>query len=143
MLDKVCAYACNYAHDGVVIINEPSWIMTKFMFTKSQVHRVVKRMSKDYQRAYQKALEDLEDLDKADVLEPNNASTLNNRGVVKIILKEYQGALEDFEKADVLEPNNAFTLKSRGVVKKMLKEYQEALEDLTRLMFSNQTMHSP
>ncbi len=85
----------------------------------------------------------MEDLDKADVLEPNNAFTLMSRGNVKRMLKEYGGALEDLDKADVLEPNNAFTLRSRGDVKKILKKYQGALETLTRLMFLTQTMHSP
>jgi tetratricopeptide (TPR) repeat protein len=52
----------------------------------------------------------LEDLDKANVLEPNNAFFLRSCGEVKRNLKDYQGALEDLDKADVLEPNNAFTL---------------------------------
>jgi len=46
----------------------------------------VKRMLKEYQGA-------LEDLDKADVLEPNNAFTLRTRGIVKNMLDDYQGAL--------------------------------------------------
>jgi len=59
----------------------------------------------------------LDDLDKVNVFEPNNAFTLQSRGDVKRILKDYQGASEDLDKADVLEPNNAFTLQSRGNVK--------------------------
>ncbi|CAK9860442.1 unnamed protein product [Sphagnum jensenii] len=70
----------------------------------------------------------LEDLDKADVLEPNNAFTLKYRGDVKRTLKEYKRALEDLNKADVLEPNNAFTLIVCGDVKYMLDDYQGALE---------------
>jgi tetratricopeptide (TPR) repeat protein len=85
----------------------------------------------------------LNDFDKADVLKPNNASTLRSRGNVKRMLKEYQGALDDLDKADVLEPNNAFTLTIRGNVKRMLDDYQGALTTLTRLMFLNQTMHPP
>jgi tetratricopeptide (TPR) repeat protein len=80
-------------------------------------------MLKEYQGA-------LEDLDKADVLEPNNASTLRIRAIVKTVLKECQGALEDLDKADVFEPNNASTLTIRGDVKYMLNDYQGALEDL-------------
>jgi tetratricopeptide (TPR) repeat protein len=81
---------------------------------------------KEYQRA-------LEDLDKADVLEPNDAFTLRNRGVVKMMLKEYQGALEDLDKADVLEPNHAFTLTIRGNVKYMLDDYQGTLETIDKV----------
>jgi hypothetical protein len=52
----------------------------------------------------------LEDLDKVDVLEPNNAFTLQICEEVKKILHDSQGALEDFDKAHVFKPNNAFTL---------------------------------
>jgi hypothetical protein len=54
----------------------------------------------------------LEDLDKADVFEQNDAFTLQVRGVVKRMLKDYQGTLEDLEKVDVLEPNNEVICKS-------------------------------
>jgi tetratricopeptide (TPR) repeat protein len=74
----------------------------------------------------------LEDLDKADVLEPNNAFTLTTRARVKRMLHDYQGALEDLDKADVLEPNNAFTLRTPTDVKRMLHDYQGALEDLDK-----------
>jgi len=88
-------------------------------------------MLKEYQGA-------MEDLDKADVLEPNNAFTLGTRGNVKRMLKEYQGALEDLDKVDVIEPNNVFTLMSCGTVKYMLDEYQGALETKIRFIIFNQ-----
>jgi tetratricopeptide (TPR) repeat protein len=62
-------------------------------------------MLKDYQGA-------LEDLGKVDILEPNNAFTLNLNGNVKNMLEDYHGALEDLDKVDVLEPNNAFILRT-------------------------------
>ncbi len=68
-------------------------------------------MLHDYQKA-------LENLNKVDVLEPNNAFTLQRHGEMKIMLN-YQGALEDLDEADVLEPNNAFTLQSCGIVKNL------------------------
>jgi tetratricopeptide (TPR) repeat protein len=54
----------------------------------------------------------LEDLDKAYVIEQNDAFILRSRGDVKRMLKDYQGALEDLDKAHVIEPNNVFFLKS-------------------------------
>jgi hypothetical protein len=63
----------------------------------------IKTMLEDCQRA-------LRDLEKVNVLEPNNAFTFKWHGHVKKILKDYQGTLEDLDQADVLEPNNAFTL---------------------------------
>ncbi len=83
----------------------------------------------------------LKDLDKANVLEPNNASTLRTRENVKNMLKEYQGALEDLPEAYVLEPNNAFTLMSRGDVKYELDDYQGVLEDLDRADVLEQCIH--
>jgi len=61
----------------------------------------------------------LEDLDKSDVFEPNNAFILHNRGNVKTMLDDYEKALEDFDKANVLDPNNAFILQSHGIIKKL------------------------
>jgi hypothetical protein len=55
----------------------------------------------------------LQDLDKANVLEPNNVFTLTIRGDVKYSLDDYKGALEDLDKVDVHEANDAFTLKTR------------------------------
>jgi len=60
----------------------------------------------------------LEDFDKADVFEPNNAFTLRTRGEVERMLNDYQGALEEFDKVDVLEQNNAITLKIHGKCKR-------------------------
>jgi tetratricopeptide (TPR) repeat protein len=78
---------------------------------------------KDYELA-------LQDLDKADFLEPNNTFILQSHGDVKNMLKDYQETLENLNKANFFEPNNAFILRNYGNVKKMLKDYQGALEDL-------------
>jgi tetratricopeptide (TPR) repeat protein len=69
----------------------------------------------------------LEDLDKANVLDLNNASTLGSRANVKYMLHDYQGTLEDLDKANVLDPSNASTLRSRANVKYMLHDYQRSL----------------
>jgi hypothetical protein len=63
----------------------------------------------------------LEDLDKANVLEPNHVVTLTISGNVKYMLDDYQGTLEDFDNANVLEANTAFTWKTCGNFKRMLK----------------------
>jgi len=44
----------------------------------------------------------LEDVDKANVLQPNDTFTLRARGDLKTMLHKYQGLLEDLDKADVL-----------------------------------------
>jgi hypothetical protein len=65
----------------------------------------------------------LDDLDEFNVLEPNNAITLQLRGNVKRMLKDYQISLKDLDEVDVLEPNNAIILQSCGTVKWMLYDY--------------------
>jgi hypothetical protein len=48
----------------------------------------------------------LEDLDKVDVLGPNDAFTLRTRGDLKRMLKDYQGASETIVKVHHLQPND-------------------------------------
>ncbi len=52
----------------------------------------------------------LADLNKANILKPNNAFTLNVRAYVKRMFGDYQGALEDLDKVNVIGRNNPFTL---------------------------------
>jgi tetratricopeptide (TPR) repeat protein len=78
---------------------------------------------KDYQGA-------LEDLDKADVLEPNNAFTLITHANTNLSLNKYQFALETMEKVRVLEPNNYLILQTQNWWKWMLTEYQPMIESL-------------
>jgi tetratricopeptide (TPR) repeat protein len=75
----------------------------------------------------------LEDLDKVDVLEPNNASTLTARGDGNYVLDDYQGALEDLDKAKVLEPNNVSILTSYANTNWSLNKYHVALETMDKL----------
>ncbi len=65
------------------------------MFNKQKVHCLVKRMLKEYEGA-------LEVFDKANVLKPNNASTLKSRRDVKYMLDDNQRALEDLDKVMLL-----------------------------------------
>jgi tetratricopeptide (TPR) repeat protein len=46
----------------------------------------------------------LDDLNKADQLDPNDVDTLRWRGLTKKMLGDYNGALNDLDKADQLMP---------------------------------------
>jgi tetratricopeptide (TPR) repeat protein len=83
-------------------------------------------MLDDYQGA-------LEDLEKADVLEPNNAFTLTVRGNVKRILHDYQGASEDLDKANVLQLDVASILTVYAHTNWSLNNYQTAMEAMDTL----------
>jgi hypothetical protein len=52
----------------------------------------------------------MDDLNKANLLEPNTTFILDTLGDVKMMMNDYQGVLKDLNKVDVLEPNNPFTL---------------------------------
>ncbi|CAK9860852.1 unnamed protein product [Sphagnum jensenii] len=80
-------------------------------------------MLKEYQGA-------LEDLDKADVIERNNAFTLMSYGMVKYELDDYQGALETIDKVHHLQPNDHLILQTQKWLKWMLNEYQPTIKML-------------
>jgi hypothetical protein len=52
----------------------------------------------------------LKDLNKIDLLQLNNVIILLRQGMVKILLKDYLGALNNLNKGDVLKPNDALSL---------------------------------
>ncbi len=75
----------------------------------------------------------LQDLDRADVLKPNNAFCLRGRGATLRQMGQYAAALGDLDRADALEPDNAFTHQTRGAVRWRLggrKNLEAALRDL-------------
>jgi serine/threonine protein kinase len=78
-------------------------------------------MLKDYQGA-------LNDLDKSDVLEPNNVFTLMNYATIKYMLDDYQGALDTMNKVHHLQPNDHLILQTQKMFKWMLNEYQPTIE---------------
>jgi tetratricopeptide (TPR) repeat protein len=86
----------------------------------------IKILLKDYQKA-------LKDLDKANVLKPNNTFTLTNHGNVKIMLEDYHRSLEDVDKAYVIKPNTIFVLIVHAHINWGLNKYQVALETMDKL----------
>ncbi len=70
----------------------------------------------------------MEDLDKADVLKPNDAFILTNRANVKYMLDDYRRVLEDLDKADVFKPNDHLILQTQKWLKWMLNEYQPTIK---------------
>jgi tetratricopeptide (TPR) repeat protein len=91
-------------------------------------------MLEDYQGA-------LEDFDKCNGFQPNDACTLRRRGNVKRMLEDYQGALEDLDKADALEPNHAFTLITHAHTNWSLNNYQIALDTMEKVFVLEPNNH--
>ena len=66
-------------------------------------------------------------MDEAIALDPNNDEAWNVRGVAKLELGDYQGAIDDCTKAIELNPKNDMAWNNRGSAKYHLSEYQEAI----------------
>ncbi len=71
----------------------------------------------------------LADLDRALALEPDHASTLELRGMVRRARGDLEGALEDYDRALALEPTRAATLVNRGNVRMLRGDADGAFAD--------------
>ncbi len=78
----------------------------------------------------------LENLEKAHVLEPNDASILKIHEYVKKNMEDYVGALEDLDNVNIFEPNDAFILIMQSTTNFKLKKYQIALETFNFILQS-------
>lgn len=74
----------------------------------------------------------LHDLYRANMLEPNNPSTLRYCGIVKFYMKDYKGALKDLDHSNELEADDWQTLSERGRTKHFLGDRDGALLDLDK-----------
>jgi tetratricopeptide (TPR) repeat protein len=61
----------------------------------------------------------------------------NNRGMIKMELKDYAGAIQDLNKAVELNPKNAIAFNNRGNAKIDLRDYSGAIEDFNRAIELN------
>ena len=55
----------------------------------------------------------------------------NNRGLLKMLNYDYQGAINDFSLSILKNPNDYVSYNSRGEVYMKLKKYNEALDDFS------------
>ena len=56
----------------------------------------------------------------------------SNRGELKSVIGDYQGAMEDYSKSILINPNNPITYYNRGVMKDYLGDYQGAIVDYSK-----------
>ena len=72
----------------------------------------------------------MKDFDEAVKLDPENASAYNDRGHVKFIKEDYDGAMKDFDEAAKSDPEYRYAYSNRGYLKFFIKkDYEGALED--------------
>lgn len=74
----------------------------------------------------------IQDLDKAIVLDPENAAAYNNRGNVYNDLGERDQAIRDFDKAIALEPKDVIAYFNRAGAYSALDDKEKAIADLDK-----------
>jgi tetratricopeptide (TPR) repeat protein len=70
-------------------------------------------------------------------LVPGYAFAFDNRGLLKYIQGNYEGAIDDFTMAIALEPKFSLPYKHRGYAKYDLQDYQGAIDDYTKAIKYN------
>lgn len=68
---------------------------------------------------------------------PHNYAIINDRGISKIAIKDYTGAIMDFTQAILLSPKCAELFYNRGNSKAKLKDYAGAIKDYTQALLFN------
>ena len=87
------------------------------------------------QDEYEKAISDFNTLSRReDLTDSQRASVFFNRGLVKLYLKQHEGALEDFNQAIAYKPDSVKALYHRGKVFWMLGEYNHAEADYKKVL---------
>lgn len=65
-------------------------------------------------------------------LKPEHANTYNDRGLAKVALKDYDGAIADYNKAIELNPKFAKAYHNRGLAKEALGQHDVAKIDFEK-----------
>tara|TARA_X000000950_G_C13606773_1_gene533656 strand:- start:50 stop:688 length:639 start_codon:yes stop_codon:yes gene_type:complete len=68
----------------------------------------------------------------AEELSKNLSSAYNNRGKLKKIIKDYDGAMDDYNKAITIYSNNHSAYHNRGILKRILNDNKGSISDFTK-----------
>lgn len=79
----------------------------------------------------------LNDINKAIKLDPNDTSYINQRGVYKIVLKDYKGALDDLKFIAYRNKETYDIYMYRAIIFNKLKMHKEALEESNKCIKLN------
>jgi len=75
--------------------------------------------------------------EKAIEIDPNDAGAYNSRGIGKINIQDYRGAIVDFNKAIEIDPKYAMAYYNRGKAKNFLGDETGAIADATQAIELN------
>ncbi|RIB05239.1 kinase-like domain-containing protein [Gigaspora rosea] len=76
--------------------------------------------------------EAISDFNKLLEVDPNDASSLDIRGITYQKMGRYEEAISDFNKSLEIVPNNEISLNHRAISYRMMGRYEESLADLNR-----------
>ena len=79
----------------------------------------------------------MQDYNTALKVRPNFAYAYNNRGVLKVAMKDIQGAMDDYARALELNPRYSDVYYNRGNLKYMLSDNEGALDDYNKAIELN------
>ena len=65
-------------------------------------------------------------------IDPNFVNAYIARGLSKIDLKDYEGAIADYDKAILIDTDNAISYNNRAIAKRKLEDYIGAIADYTK-----------
>ena len=71
-------------------------------------------------------------LEEGHLKDRQHVSILGHRGVICLMMEQYDRALADFDRAIELDPHYAWAIACRGVTHRRLKQYDRALADFER-----------
>lgn len=63
---------------------------------------------------------------------PDSALSHNNRGLSRLKIKDFDGAVNDFNKAVELDPRNAKVFFNRGIALARKGDFQKAIKDFEK-----------
>ncbi|MFH8339979.1 tetratricopeptide repeat protein [Streptomyces sp. AM6-12] len=104
-------------------LSEPGPALSGLYFARARAHRLLA----DYPAA-------LADLDRADALSPDDATTLQARGEIRRMTGRTQEALADLDRALALNPGDLLALASRAACRYELGRADEALADIGHIL---------
>lgn len=74
----------------------------------------------------------LNDLNRSQNLDPNNAYRYSSRAFVKASIKDFKGAIQDYEKAIELDPEDDIAYNNLGLVQEQLSYWKEAQQNFKK-----------
>ena len=115
-----------------------SFVTTFFMLCMSLLLAAYTNISEDHINQGIKHLEDMNyrgaliDFNSEIMLNPDNASAFNYRGVTKAKLGDFDGSIMDYNTSISLEPNSVEALNNRGIAKARTGDLDGSISDFDK-----------